>query len=64
MPYLGVRNWNRVIKGLRTIGYKGTFNLETLGFNGKFPKELIPDALKMLGATAKYLRDRVQAEEK
>ena len=64
MPYLGVCNWNRVIKGLRTIGYKGTFNLETLGFNGKFPKELIPDALKMLGATATYLRDRVQAEEK
>lgn len=64
MPYLGVCNWNRVIKGLRSIGYQGTFNLETLGFNAKFPKELIPDALKMLGATARYLRDRVQSEEK
>lgn len=64
LPYLGVCNWERVIKGLRKVGYKGTFNMETLGFNQKFPKELIPDALKMIGATAKYLRDRVVAEKK
>ena len=64
LPYVGVCNWARVVKGLRNVGYKGTFNMETLGFNKRFPKELIPDALKMLGATAKYLRDRVSAEEK
>ena len=62
-PYLGVCNWNRVIKGLREVGYKGTLNFETAGFNGRYPKELVPDALKMLGATAKYLRARVEAEE-
>ena len=62
-PFLGVCNWNRFIKGLRTIGYKGNLNFETDGFNSKFPLELVPDALKLLGATAGYLRDKVQAED-
>lgn len=62
-PFTGVCNWNRVIKGLRAIGYKGTLNYETEGFNSKFPKELVPDALKLLSATARYLRDKVVAEE-
>ena len=64
LPYLGVCNWNRFVKGMREVGYTGTLNFETLGFNGNFPKELVPHALNMLGATAKYLRDRVEAEEK
>ncbi|MBE6666616.1 MAG: sugar phosphate isomerase/epimerase [Ruminococcaceae bacterium] len=64
LPYMGLGNWNRFIKGLREIDYQGTLNFETSGFNAKFPKELIPDALKMLGATAKYLRDRIESEEK
>jgi sugar phosphate isomerase/epimerase len=62
-PFTGVCNWNLFIKGLRAVGYKGTLNYETEGFNLKFPKELVPDALKLLGATARYLRDKVVAEE-
>ncbi len=62
LPYLGVCNWDRLVKGLRAIGYQGTFNYETAGFNGKFPKELVPAAVKMLGATASYLRDRIVAQ--
>ncbi len=64
LPYLGCNNWDRFVKGLRKIGYKGTLNYETAGFNNKFPKELIPAAVNMLGATASYLRDRIVAEEK
>ena len=63
-PYLGVCNWERFIKGIREVGYKGTLNFETGGFNGKFPKALVPDALKMLGSTAKYLRDKIETQEK
>ena len=62
-PYMGVCNWNRVVKGLREVGYKGTLNFETAGFNGSYPKELIPDALNMLGATARHLREKIEAEE-
>ncbi len=61
-PYLGVTNWDRVIKGLRSIGYQGNISFETASFNRLFPKELVPDALKLLGATANYFRARVLAE--
>jgi len=63
LPYLGLGNWNRFIKGLRKIGYQGTLNFETAGYNQRFPKELIPDALKMLSATANYLRRRIESED-
>ena len=62
LPYVGLCNWNRFIKGLREVGYKGTLNLETSGFNGAFPKELVPDALKLLGATARYFSERAEAK--
>ena len=62
-PFFGVCNWERVIKGLRAVGYKGTFNLETAGHNHKFPNGMIPDAVKMLGATARYLRDKIESEQ-
>ncbi len=63
LPFLGVCNWRRVVKGLRESGYKGNLNYETKEFNEIFPKELIPDALKMLGATANYFRACVLAPE-
>ena len=62
LPYLGVCNWKRFVKGLRESGYQGNLNYETESFNKIFPKELIPAALKMLGATASYLRDNIQAD--
>jgi sugar phosphate isomerase/epimerase len=61
-PYLGVCNWDRFILGLRKIGYKGVLNLETFGFNKKFPKELVPSVLKMLGDIGKYLIGRIEAQ--
>lgn len=62
-PFLGVCNWSRFIKGLRSIGYKGNISFETAPINRAFPKELIPDVLKLLGATASYLRDKVLEEK-
>lgn len=61
-PFMGVTNWDRFIKGLRSIGYRGNISFETSHFNLLFPKELIPDALTLLGATANYFRDKVLAE--
>ena len=62
-PYLGICNWERFIKGIRKIGYRGNINFETDSFPGFFPKELVPDALKLLGATANYFRKRIEAPE-
>lgn len=63
-PYLGVCNWDRFIKGLRSIGYQGNISFETAPINRAYPKELIPAVLKLLGATAEYFRVRVLAEKK
>jgi len=61
-PFAGVCNWRRFVKGLRENGYRGVLNFETSGFNEKFPPELIPDALKLLGATARYFSGQAEKE--
>lgn len=61
-PFAGVCNWRRFVKGLRENHYRGVLNFETLGFHKLFPPELIPDALKLLGATAKYLSGQTEKE--
>jgi sugar phosphate isomerase/epimerase len=61
-PYIGVCNWERFILGLRKMGYKGILNFETFGFNQKFPKELVPAALKFTADIGKYFIGRIEAE--
>lgn len=58
-PFLGVYNWDRFIKGLRTIGYHGNINCETGCLIDLFPKELTADALRLLAATANYFREKI-----
>ena len=62
IPYLGVCNWERFVLGLRKNGFKGNFNFETSSFNDKFPKELIPAALKLTAEVGKYFAGRITAE--
>ena len=62
MPYIGVANWERFIKGLRKIGYRGSISFETSPFNEAFPKELAGSALNMIGSVGKYFAKRVTAE--
>ena len=63
-PFFGVCNWNRFIKGLRAVSYQGNMNLETSSFVDLFPKELVPDSLKLLSAIASYFREQTLAERK
>lgn len=62
-PYLGVVNWKRFIKGLRDNGYKGDISFETVNSCMAYPKELVPDVLKLISATGRYFRNQVLAEE-
>ena len=62
-PYLGCCNWDRFVLGLRKIGYKGNFNFEASNFNRKFPPELVPSALNMLGDLGRYFIGRITAEK-
>ena len=62
-PYLGVCNWERFLKGLHAIGYKGNLSFETAAINRKFPKEVLPEVLGLIAGTGRYFRDRLNAME-
>ena len=62
LPYLGCANWERFILGLRKTGYAKNFSFEVSSFNRKFPKELVPAALKLTAETGKYFIGRITAE--
>ncbi len=63
LPFMGVVNWSRFVKGLRAIGYRGNINIEASSFVKRFPPEMAPDALRMLAATANYFRNKILAEK-
>lgn len=46
-------------KALGEIGYQGDFTLEADAFLQKFPKELVPEALRLMYHTGRYLADQV-----
>ena len=62
VPYMGCANWDRFVLGLRKIGYSGNFSFEVSSFNRKFPKELVPAALKFTADIGKYFIGRIEAE--
>ena len=55
LPYLGRLNWDAVMSELKKINYDGDFTFEVMGFMGKHPKELLPDALKYAAAIGRHL---------
>lgn len=62
LPYLGCANWDRFVLGLRKIGYSRNFSFEVSSFNRKFPKELVPAALKLTAEVGRYFIGRITAE--
>lgn len=62
-PYLGIVNWKRFIKALRDSDYKGDLNFETFKICRAFPKELVPDVVKLISATGRYFKAQLEAEE-
>lgn len=59
MPYtLGAVDWDYIMSGLRDYGYDGTLNFEAANSWLKFPQELWPHAIKMLGSIGQYFSDK------
>jgi len=52
-------NWDAFIEGLREVGYRGAISFETFKGVGLFPKELQDDALKLLSAIGRYMRNKI-----
>lgn len=63
LPFTQSLNWEAVTKALADIGYEGDFTFEADSFYYGFPKELMPDACKLMERTGRYLMGRILAQE-
>lgn len=60
IPYLGKADWDAICKAFADIGYEGEFTLETVLYEGAFPAELLPAALKFEAEIAKHLIAKIE----
>lgn len=58
--YLGLTNWDRFVKGIRKVGYKGNLNFEVVW--NQVPAELMPAMLRFMAEEGNYFRNRILAE--
>ena len=60
-----VINWDRLIKGLRDIKYRGPLNFETFMAIMKLPRPLAPAMFKYIASVGQYFRERIlEGEDK
>lgn len=55
VPYFGIVDWDSVMKALAEIEYKGDFTFEADAFLEDKPENLIPQYLKVMEQTGRYL---------
>ena len=55
LPYFGITDWESVMSALAEIDYKGDFTYEADGFLQDKPKELLPDFVKLMEKTGRYM---------
>lgn len=61
-PYMGCLDWKRFVKGLRDVGYQGALSFETFNTINVFDLELMPEVLRLIGATGRMFARRIDAE--
>lgn len=73
MPYLGIVDWEKIIKALAEIDYKGDFTFEVVpfaaqcescGYHRKMPADLYPAFYKMMASTGKYIIKKIDETKK
>ncbi len=60
LPFTGKIDFAALTSALAEIGYEGDFTLEADAFLLRFPKELVPEALGLMGKTGRYLAEQVE----
>ena len=61
LPYYGIVDWERVMKALAEIDYRGELTYEASNFMANVPAELWPDALKYMERVGRHLIGRFEA---
>ncbi len=55
LPYYGAIEWNRVMKALAKIGYRGELNYEAGGFLASLPTDLYQTGIQYMADIGRYL---------
>ena len=55
LPFLGKYNWEEIMKALKKINYDGELTFEIVKYLRNFPKELLPEAMRLAEKTGRYL---------
>ncbi len=55
MPFLESLDWKAITRALGQIGYEGNLTFEADEFLKKMPRELMPEAARLLAKTGRYL---------
>ena len=55
LPYFGITDWDKVMGALAEIGYQGDLTYESDNFFSKAPDALVPQYLKLMEQTGRYL---------
>jgi sugar phosphate isomerase/epimerase len=61
MPFMESLDWNAVAAALAQIRYEGNFTFEADNFLIKMPRELMPEASRLMAQTGRYLIGRIEA---
>lgn len=63
LPFTERLDWEAVTQALAQIGYEGDFTFEADNFYDGFPRELMPDACKLMERTGRYLMGRIEKQK-
>ena len=61
-PYMGILDWERFVKGLRDVEYKGNLSFETFNVLNVFDRELAQEVLNLIGATGRLFAKKIEAQ--
>lgn len=64
LPYMSKLNWEEICRALGEIDYKGVLTFEADSFCSRFPKELAPDASRMMARVGEHLAQKVDSYRK
>ena len=62
-PYSGRMDWERLLEGLKMIGYKGAMTMEIGTLCSIYPAELLKDAYRLAAAEGRYFARRLTEGE-
>lgn len=66
MPYMGIADWPRFLKGLAAVGFRGVLSFETVSVLTVFGPDLTDECLRLIGAIgkrfARMLREYAEGE--